>query len=262
LYHRRRGQHRIVPHELRIGCSGWNYRDWRDPVYGGLPARRWLERYAQLFDTVEVNATFYRLPRREVVQRWAEGSPEGFCFAVKSSRYLTHIKRLTGLAEGIERFEERIGPLREHGKLGPVLWQLPATFHRDDDRLADALDVLPAGRHAFEFRHPSWFVPEVEALLAAHDAALVIGDDPRRPFQTLAHPASWTFVRFHRGRAHDGAYGLHALHTWADRIRGWQADGDVYAYFNNDWRAHAPRNALTLLRLLGRSVPVLERRAA
>jgi uncharacterized protein YecE (DUF72 family) len=239
-------------HELRIGCSGWNYRDWKEPVYEGLPASRWLERYATLFDTVEVNATFYRLPTRAAVQRWAEGTPDEFVFAIKASRYLTHIKRLTGLPDGIARLEERIAPLREHHKLGPTLWQLPATFHRDDERLASALRELPPGRHAFEFRHASWFVPDVEALLAEHDTALVIGDDPRRPFQTLARPAGWTFVRFHRGRAHDGAYGLKALHTWADRIRRWHEQGDVYVYFNNDWRAHAVRNAQTLKRLLTR----------
>jgi uncharacterized protein YecE (DUF72 family) len=129
---------------LRIGCSGWNYRHWRERFYPrGLPASRWLEHYAKTFDTVEVNATFYRLPTRKAVAHWAEVTPESFVFAVKASRYLTHVKRLRGLDEGWPRLFERIEPLASAGKLGPVLWQLPETFHRDDDRLAAALGALP-----------------------------------------------------------------------------------------------------------------------
>ena len=142
---------------VRIGCSGWNYRDWRERVYPqGLPTRRWLEHYAQLFDTVEVNTTFYRLPRREAVANWAAETPPGFLFAVKASRYLTHIKRLTDLGRGVERFYERIEPLADAGKLGPVLWQLPANFRCDMERLAgpERLRVwrlyLRAARNGFE----------------------------------------------------------------------------------------------------------------
>jgi uncharacterized protein YecE (DUF72 family) len=122
---------------VRIGCSGWNYAHWRERVYPkGLPQRRWLEHYATLFDTVEVNTTFYRLPRREAVASWVEESPAGFLFAVKASRYLTHVKRLREMEEGVARFYERIEPLARSPKLGPVLWQLPPTFRRDDERLA------------------------------------------------------------------------------------------------------------------------------
>jgi uncharacterized protein YecE (DUF72 family) len=146
---------------VRIGCSGWNYAHWRGSVYpASVPERRWLETYAQWFDTVEINATFYRLPERKTVARWADATPPGFCFAVKSSRYLTHVKRLRELPAGIERLYERIDPFREADKLGPVLWQLPPRFRRDDDRLAQALDVLPPGRHAFEFRDHTWFAEE------------------------------------------------------------------------------------------------------
>src|ERR1700704_2956524 len=123
-----------------IGCSGWIYRSWAgefSPV--GCPQRRWLEYYATVFDTVEINNTFYRLPTRATVEGWVRRTPDHFIFTVKSSRYLTHVKRLTDLEQGVERLWERLEPLVRSPKMGPVLWQLPATFHRDDDRLAYAL---------------------------------------------------------------------------------------------------------------------------
>jgi uncharacterized protein YecE (DUF72 family) len=202
---------------VRIGCSGWNYAHWRELFYPrGCPPSRWLGYYAQCFDTVEVNATFYRLPTRKAVAGWVEQSPDGFLFAVKASRYLTHIKRLTDLDQGVARFYERLEPLLESPKLGPVLWQLPENFRRDDERLAGALARLPAGRHCFEFRHASWFQPDVYALLREHS----------------------------RGR--NGNYSQRELEGWAGRIAGWRSSADVYAYFNNDWNAYAIRNALWL----------------
>ena len=129
---------------VRVGCSGWQYRSWREVLYPpGLAQRRWLERYAAVFDTVEVNATFYRLPTREAVAHWVEATPERFVFAIKASRYLTHMKRLTDMERGVERLYAGIAPLVGSPKLGPVLWQLPERFHRDDDRLASAM--LPTG---------------------------------------------------------------------------------------------------------------------
>ena len=235
-----------------IGCSGWNYAHWRDVFYPhGLPTSRWLEHYAEHFDTVEVNATFYRLPTRKAAEGWAKATPEEFVFAVKASRYLTHVKRLRELSAGWSRFHERVEPLVDAGKLGPILWQLPGTFHRDDDRLAEALGALPPGLHCFEFRHASWFLPEVERLLREHGAALVIGDDPSRPFQTLARTSPWSYLRFHRGRGKDGNYTPAQLREWSDRIRAWRRRGDVYAYFNDDWGGHAVREAHALRKLLG-----------
>ncbi len=235
-----------------IGCSGWNYASWREPVYERRPASRWLEHYATLFDTVEVNASFYRLPRRSAVAHWVEQTPDGFLFAVKASRYLTHIKRLRDLAQGWALLAERIEPLMEAGRLGPLLWQLPATFRRDDARLAEALAALPPGRHAFEFRHPSWFCPPVERLLRRHGVALVIGDHPQRPFQTHVHTTDWTYVRLHHGhRGRRGNYSPRELDEWAARIRRWRRRGDVFVYLNNDWEAFAVRNATTLRRELG-----------
>jgi uncharacterized protein YecE (DUF72 family) len=237
---------------VHVGCSGWNYRDWRPLVYPpGLAARRWLERYAELFDTVEVNATFYRLLSRDAAARWVEQTPDGFVFAVKASRYLTHVKRLASIDEGIARFFERIEPLIEADRLGPVLWQLPENFHRDDDRLEAALAALPAGRHAFEFRHPSWFAPDVYAILRRHHAALVIGDHPQRPFQTYESTAPWRFVRLHYGsRGRRGNYSENELERWAQRLNDWRAGQESFVYLNNDWEAFAPRNAQWLLRRL------------
>jgi uncharacterized protein YecE (DUF72 family) len=241
---------------IRIGCSGWNYAHWRNGVFypPRLPARKWLDFYARYFDTVEINMTFYRLPRVEAVRRWVEESPPGFLFAVKVSRYITHVKRLKDVGAGMAVFLERIRPLYESEKMGPLLWQLPPTFKRDDDRLAEALTALPPGRHCFEFRHESWFRDEVYDLLRDHGVALVIGDRPQvHAFQSLELTTDWTFVRFHGGtRGRRGNYSESELRAWAERIRDWSERGiDVYAYFNNDWEGFAIRNARRLQKLLG-----------
>jgi uncharacterized protein YecE (DUF72 family) len=231
-----------------IGCSGWNYADWRGRFYPrGEPQRRWLELYAERFDTVEINATFYRLPKRDSVAAWVEHTPNRFVFSVKASRYLSHIKRFRDLSEGIARFYEPLEPMLAAGRLGPVLWQLPENFHRDDDRLHAWLEALPPGRHTIEFRHPSWFAQPVLDALRARQVALTIGDHPTRPFQTHDATASWRYVRFHYGtHGRQGNYSATELAEWARRIAGWRATREVYAYFNNDWRAYAPANALAL----------------
>jgi uncharacterized protein YecE (DUF72 family) len=237
---------------VRIGCSGWSYQSWRGRLYPkGLPQSRWLERYAEVFDTVELNSTFYRLPRESAVTDWVERTPQGFVFAVKASRYLTHVKRLTGLRDGVARFYERIGLLAASPKMGPVLWQLPANFHRDDERLADALAALPDGRHCIEFRHESWFAPDVYALLREQGVALVIGDHPERPFQTHEFTADWTFLRLHFGaRGRNGNYSHAELERWKRRIAAWRSRVEVFAYFNNDWEGFAVENGRWLKRHL------------
>jgi uncharacterized protein YecE (DUF72 family) len=237
---------------VHVGCSGWNYPHWRERVYPkGVPQRRWLAHYATLFDTVEVNNTFYRLPRREAVAAWVEETPPDFLFAVKASRFLTHMKRLTDMGRGVERFYERIEPLAASPKMGPVLWQLPETFRRDDERLAFALGRLPPGRHCFEFRHASWFVPDVYAALREHGVALVVGDHPERPFQTHEVTADWTFVRFHYGsRGRNGNYSERELQTWKRGIAQWRRRVEVFVYFNNDWEGFAVKNAARLRSLL------------
>jgi uncharacterized protein YecE (DUF72 family) len=238
---------------VHVGCSGWAYPHWRGLFYPkGVPQRSWLSFYAEQFGTVEVNNTFYRLPSPSAVEGWVEQSPEGFVFAVKASRYLTHVKRLTKLETGIKRFYEPLDSLTRAEKLGPVLWQLPENFHRDDERLAAALAALPSGRHAFEFRHPSWFADDVYALLREHGVALVIGDDPTRPFQTHERTADWTYIRFHRGnRGRGGNYSASEIDTWGRRISRWRRETEVYAYYNNDWEGYAIRNARRLMKRLG-----------
>jgi uncharacterized protein YecE (DUF72 family) len=245
-----------LPPEVRVGCSGWNYAHWREVVYPkGLTQSRWLENYATLFDTVEVNNTFYRLPKREAVARWVEQTPDDFVFAVKASRYLTHIRRLRDMGPGADRFYDRIEPLLRSPKMGPVLWQLPGNFRRDDDRLTSALEQLPPGRHCFEFRHASWFVPEVYELLRSRSVALVIGDHPERPFQSHELTADWTFVRFHHGRrGRRGNYSERELAKWAERIQRWRRRVDVFAYFNNDWEGFAVKNGLRLKEFLDLTV--------
>ncbi len=185
-------------------------------------------------------------------------SPPGFLFAVKVSRYLTHIVRLRDPARHLALLLERIEPLLASPKLGPLLWQLPPTFRRDDERLAAALAALPRKlRHAFEFRHESWFVPAVMELLRARGVALVIADRPEiHAFQMHELTAGFTFVRFHSGtRGLRGNYSEAELDEWAERIRDWADRGDVFAYFNNDWEGFAPRNAVGLKKRLGLESP-------
>src|SRR5688572_19982766 len=178
---------------VHIGCSGWNYAAWRELFYPkGLPTNRWLEHYAQHFGTVEVNSTFYRLPKRDAVARWVTQVRDDFVFTIKASRYLTHIKRLNDMEQGVERFYERIARLTRSPKFGPVLWQIPPNMKRDDERLANALRALPPGRHCFEFSEPSWFTEDVYAMLRERDVALVIGDRPEvAGFQTQEMTTDW-----------------------------------------------------------------------
>jgi uncharacterized protein YecE (DUF72 family) len=234
---------------IRIGCSGWSYEHWRSVLYPQTgPTSRWLELYADAFDTVEINATFYRLPAVKTVEGWARRTPDDFLFAVKASRYLTHVKRLRGIAEGVKRMDACVEPLRRAGKLGPLLWQLPPHFRRDDDVLASALETLTSGRHAFEFRHASWFADDVYELLRAHGAALVVADRAPGEPSPWVDTAGWSYLRFHSGRGRDGNYAERELRAWADRITS--RPEDVFAYFNNDWQGFAIANARTLRSLL------------
>ena len=244
------------PGRILIGCSGWNYDHWRHGVFypERLPASEWLRFYAQRFESVEVNASFYRLPQREVVARWVDETPPNFVLAVKVSRYLTHIVRLKDTGAHLGLLLERIDPLLRSPKLGPLLWQLPGSFRRDDERLAAALGEFPRGlRHAIEFRHESWFADEVLQLLRRHGVALVLADGPKvRGFQRHGLTAGWTYVRLHHGaRGRRGNYSRSELEEWAARIRAWSANGDVFVYLNNDWEGFAPGNARMLRALAG-----------
>jgi len=237
--------------ELRIGTSGWHYRHWVGVLYpAGLPPASWLARYAEVFDTVELNNSFYRLPREEDFSRWRDGTPGGFVFAVKASRFITHVKRLSGCEEPLRLFLERAGRLGD--KLGPVLFQLPPRLEADPQRLRRFLDLLPRGlRSAWEFRHPSWFTEEVYALLRERGACLCVADSPRFPCCREV-TASFAFVRLHGGRELYGSeYSRKELAGWAGWIRSRLEEGvSVFIYFNNDARGYAVTNALALKQMM------------
>ncbi len=240
---------------VRIGTSGWTYKHWRGVFYPeGLPQARWLEHYARYFDTVEINFSFYRLPTFQAFQRWYQRTPPRFCFAVKASRYITHVKRLKDPQESMDRFFERVRGLGH--KAGPILWQLPPGLHRDDERLEAFAMALPrAYRHAFEFRHSSWFHESVYRIMEQYGLALVIADHVASPLPRLRRlTANWTYLRFHWGEE-SGSYSEAQLQSWAGEIRRFREQGaDVFAYFNNDPYGYAVRNALRLKEILGSSM--------
>ena len=231
---------------LYVGTSGWQYAHWRRVFYPEkLPQRLWLPYYAERFQTVEVNNTFYNLPEQPVFARWAEISPKDFVFALKMSRYLTHLKRLHDPHDPVHRFMERAAALGP--KRGPILLQLGPSHIADPDLLAAALDVFPAGvRVAVEFRHPSWFSDGTRELLERRGVSLCLADSPRRK-QPMWRTAPWGFVRFHEGAgAQRPGYQPDVLRRWVDRIaQTWRADEDVYVYFNNDAAGYAIRDAVT-----------------
>ena len=235
-----------------IGTSGWSYKHWRGPFYpsGMTKGIEQLRFYAERFDTVEANGTFYRLIEVETFRRWREETPPGFVFACKGSRYLTHMKRLKDPERGVLRFFERVEALAD--KLGPVVFQLPGRFKPDRERLTGFLTALPKGhRYAFEFRDPRWFEPEILEALARQNVALCLyefaGQEAPREVT-----ADFVYIRLHGPDGpYQGSYGDAALETWAQRIHAWAKQGlDVYCYFDNDDRAFAPKNALRLKELL------------
>jgi len=236
---------------FRVGCSGWQYKHWRGNFYPTeLPLKRWFEHYASVFDTVEINNSFYRLPEAATFAGWADRAPRGFLFAVKASRFLTHMKKLKDPEEPLERFFSRTRALGRH--LGPVLYQLPPGWKLDWERLEHFLHLLPRGvRHVIEFREPSWHTPEVYALLERHRVSLCIHDMPGSATGRL-RVGPCVYVRFHgaSGR-YNGSYPDERLADWAGWLQQSAATGaEVYAYFNNDVGGHAPRNAVTLRRHL------------
>ncbi|HEX6548606.1 MAG TPA: DUF72 domain-containing protein [Candidatus Dormibacteraeota bacterium] len=250
---------------LWVGTSGWQYRHWDGNFYPAeLAQREWLDFYASRFRVVEVNNTFYHLPKAPTFEKWRAETPSDFVVAVKMSRYLTHLKRLLDPEEPVQRFMERA--LRLRPKLGPVLVQLPPRFEAQPQRLEATLTCFPRGvRVAVEFRDDSWYRDDVRAMLERFEAALVLADSPRRR-QPMWRTADWGFVRFHEGRASPHpCYGERALTTWAERIAElWPATADVYTFFNNDPRGCAVRDAVVFARIAERAglhptrVPELE----
>ena len=222
---------------LAVGTSGWQYRDWRGLLYpAGVPQRRWLEAYAEGFDTVELNNAFYRLPPRETFEGWRRRTPDGFVLAVKASRYLTHVKRLRDPAEPVARLLAHAAGLGD--RLGPILLQLPPTLTADTGLLDDALAAFPPDRPvAVEPRHDSWWTPPVRAVLERRGAALCWADRDGKPVTPLWRTAEHGYLRLHQGTADPPPrYHRRTLRAWLDRLTTAYPDPTtpVYVYFNND----------------------------
>ncbi len=235
-----------------IGTSGWHYEHWRNNFYPSDLARaKWLEFYASHFNAVELNNSFYRLPSEKAFATWYRSSPPGFVFAVKVSRFITHIKRLRDTNEPLQNFLTRANFLQE--KLGPLLYQLPPGMKRNEHVLESFLQTLPPGyQHVFEFRNESWLSSEIIALLRRHNVALCVFDMPGFTCPAVV-TADFAYFRFHGSKGlYWSCYSDDELHDWATKIAEAVRDLKiVYIFFNNDAEAYAVCNALTLARFLG-----------
>jgi len=236
---------------IRIGTSGWSYDHWFSDFYPkSLPKKKAFEYYQSRFDTVELNVSFYRLVPEKTYEAWHQKVKPDFLFAVKGSRYITHIKRLKDFEASLDRFFQTINGLA--GNLGPVLFQLPANYHKNTVVLKIFIEGLPKHkRYAFEFRHKSWFEADTYSLLRENNIALAISHSPRFPYSEEL-TADFVYLRLHGpGALYAGNYSDGELKEFASKISGWAAGGhDVFAYFNNDAHAYAPKNALKLLELI------------
>ena len=238
--------------ELRIGCSGFSYQHWKGTFYPPeLAARRWLEHYSSIFSTVELNVTFYRLPSRAAFRAWYRNTPPDFCFSVKGSRFITHVKRLSEPREPLKKFVDGASLLKE--KLKVVLWQFPPAFRLNLSRLASFLTLLrkyPA-KHALEFRHDSWIVPDVVDLCRDQNVSLCMADWPEF-IDDLPITADFVYIRRHgRGGSYATRYSRTELARDAVRIKRYLKQGkEVFVYFNNDAYGYAPANAKELIELL------------
>jgi uncharacterized protein YecE (DUF72 family) len=240
--------------EIRIGTSGYHYKHWLGRYYpAGTKPAEMLAHYARDFDTVELNNTFYRLPEESSFDGWKKGTPPGFLFSVKGSRFLTHMIKLKEPQRGLTNFLPRAERLRS--KLGPILWQLPPGWKVNVERLEAFLAELPRRhRYTFELRNPTWMTDDVYDVLHRYNAAYCIYElaGYRTPLEITA---DWTYVRLHGPTSfkYQGSYTDAQLEEWADRIRAWSRKMKaIYVYFDNDDSAFAVRNALTLKKMLGR----------
>jgi len=234
-----------------IGTSGYSYKSWDKTFYGETPKKMQLEYYARQFPTVEINATFYRLPSEAMVQGWRDRVPRDFLYAIKGSRFITHMKKLANLDGSLDIFFDRIAPLKE--RIAIILWQLPPMLKKDIPRLDDFLAMLPRDyRHAVEFRERSWYEEETFDVLHKHRASHVALSSGGMPMN-LTVTSDVIYIRFHGlegGAAHD--YTRAELKPWADYICE-QADArrTLYIYFNNDINVRAPDNARMLMEMIG-----------
>jgi uncharacterized protein YecE (DUF72 family) len=231
---------------VRVGCSGWQYKHWRGDFYPvDLPQARWFEHYAAQFDTVEINNSFYRLPEAATFAAWRGRAPRGFVFAVKASRFLTHMKKLKDPRDPLKRFFSRARRL--DGMLGPVLYQLPPRWPVNLERLETFLRELPRpGRHTIEFREPSWYQDAVLRLLEKYRVALCLHDMQGSASEKIT-VGPFVYVRFHGATKYSGRYSDEVLERWAEWLAARAREGRrVFAYFNNDVGGHAPRDAVRL----------------
>jgi len=246
---------------LWVGTSGYYYPHWENGVFypTGLPKSKQLSFYSKFFDTVELNVTFYRLPQKKAFLGWKQRTPDGFSFAIKGSRFITHIKRLKDSAEPLETFFERATLIEE--KLGVVLWQLPPSFSCDLNRLEEFLKALaPWGtlRHAFEFRHRTWFCKEVYQIIRSFNMSVCQADWPNLNVEV---PDDFPFIYIRRHgpkgeRLYSGCYNREEIEMDARHIRSLlDAGKDVFIYFNNDAFGYAIRNALELKQLINKEKP-------
>jgi uncharacterized protein YecE (DUF72 family) len=244
---------RMKAGRIRIGTSGWSYKDWTGEFYPkGTKPKELLEFYARNFGTVEINSSFYHLPTPKAVRGWHDRTPRGFIFSCKASRYITHMKRLKDPKQSLKAFFRAVRPLKE--KMGPVLVQLPPSFSSNLDRLKDFLDELPRGyRYVFEFRHRSWFTAETYKLLRGHNAALCFYH--LKGFKSPEiFTADFVYIRLHGpAGAYQGSYSAQALAAWSRKIRRWSREKrDVYCYFDNDQKTKAALNAADLQRMINK----------
>jgi uncharacterized protein YecE (DUF72 family) len=234
---------------IRIGTSGWNYSHWKGPFYPeDLPPNRWFSHYCRTFDTVEINNTFYRQPDDRIFDRWREQAPQGFSYAVKANRYLTHMRKLNEPGESLERFLAGARRLREH--LGPILYQLPPNWKKNLARLRSFAEILPRDlTHVIEFRDRDWLADDTYELLAEYGLCLCVHDMlPRHPRRVTGRVV---YVRFHgSGEKYGGKYGPSRLRGWAAWIADVAGRHQVYVYFNNDAHGYAIRDAQALREML------------
>jgi len=237
---------------IYIGTSGWHYGHWKGVFYPEyVHERDLLAYYSTRFGTVEINNTFYRLPEKDTFEQWRESVSGDFVFAVKASRYITHMKKLRDAAEPVNNFLESTGGLGK--RLGPILFQLPPRWKANPGRLEEFLGLLPKGRrYAFEFRDHSWLCDEIYGILSEHGAACCIYDlDGYTSPETVT--ADFVYVRLHGPAGpYMGRYGRKALSGWADAFNAWTGQGrDVYCYFDNDENGYAALDAAALLEMTG-----------
>jgi len=237
--------------EIRIGTSGWNYPHWKGLFYPTDHQKtKWLEFYSLGFNTVEVNATFYRLPQKKTFRDWRLRTPDHFLWAVKGNRYITHIKRLCKVEEGLERFYDAVSVLGD--KLGPILFQLPPSLSFDEELFKrSCLSLKPEHRHALEVRHPSWIDGRFFHMLDENNIAFCISDTAGRYPYSEAITSDFIYIRLHGSKKlYASEYSAMELNAWAEKICNWNRD--TFVYFDNDFEAYAVRNAARLKEILSR----------